>query len=71
MSKVQHQIMPGGPVHKHRKPLHFKARDNGLGFSPITIALHWIIALLVLPILAMKFLALAEPAWNPERALTL
>ncbi|WP_162067477.1 cytochrome b/b6 domain-containing protein [Burkholderia sp. THE68] len=47
MSTTQHHVMPGHPAR-------FKFRDNGLGFSPITIALHWIIALLVLSILALK-----------------
>jgi cytochrome b561 len=44
-------------------------RDNGLGFSPITIALHWIIAVLVLSII-MLAIALSTTA-DPARHLTL
>jgi superoxide oxidase len=62
MSRVQHHVVPGHPVNGYRKSTRFKTRDNGLGFSPITIALHWMIALLVLAIVVIKLAALAEPS---------
>lgn len=64
MSKVQQGVMPGHPVR-------FKFRDNGLGFSPITIALHWMIAFLVLAIIASKIAALVEPASVSQRFVNL
>lgn len=41
-------------------------RDNGLGFSPITIALHWIVAALLLSIivLAIVLSTTTDPAQN-------
>jgi len=41
---------PHGPRAQGR----FQWRDNGLGFSPITIALHWIVAALVIAIIALE-----------------
>jgi cytochrome b561 len=55
MSHVQQDVTSA-------QPIRFKFRDNGLGFSPITIALHWMIALLVLSIIASKIVGLVEPA---------
>jgi cytochrome b561 len=55
MSHIQQDVTAG-------QPIRFKFRDNGLGFSPITIALHWMIALLVLSIIASKIVGLVEPA---------
>jgi superoxide oxidase len=41
----------------------FRLRDTGLGFSPVTIALHWIVAALVLAIIALEIsLAIAHSA---------
>ena len=71
MSRIQHHVMPGHPVNEYRKAARFKTRDNGLGFSPITIALHWMIALLVLAIIAMKLVALVEPSVSSMRAVNL
>jgi cytochrome b561 len=33
-----------------------KLRDNGLGFSPITIALHWVVAALLLVIIGIEII---------------
>ncbi|AET91185.1 cytochrome B561 [Burkholderia sp. YI23] len=63
MSKAQPHLMPGS--------VRFKTRDNGLGFSPITIVLHWLIAFLVLSIIAMKIVALVAASDNAERFVNL
>jgi superoxide oxidase len=39
----------------------FQLRDNGLGFSPITIALHWIVALIVIAIIAIELMVYFAP----------
>ena len=39
----------------------FQWRDNGLGFSPVTIALHWIVAALVLSIIAIEIVLSVSP----------
>ncbi|MFM0550969.1 cytochrome b/b6 domain-containing protein [Paraburkholderia sediminicola] len=44
-----------------------KLRDNGLGFSPITIALHWLVAALLLSIIGVG-IAISETAGEVQRA---
>ncbi|CCD37850.1 cytochrome B561 [Candidatus Paraburkholderia kirkii UZHbot1] len=58
------------PIESHGHP-RFKIRDNGLGFSPITIALHWIVATLVLSIIVLKMLHSIDPAWGSPRYVNL
>ncbi|WP_241018435.1 cytochrome b/b6 domain-containing protein [Paraburkholderia sp. Tr-20389] len=48
---------PHGP----RAQRGFQWRDNGLGFSPVTIALHWIVAVLVLAIVALEIVLWVSP----------
>lgn len=64
MSHVQQDVTSA-------QPIRFKFRDNSLGFSPITIALHWMIALLVLSIIASKIVGLVEPASESARFVNL
>jgi cytochrome b561 len=64
MSHVQQDVTAA-------QPIRFKFRDNSLGFSPITIALHWMIALLVLSIIASKIVGLVEPASESARFVNL
>ena len=71
MSKVQQPFMPGNPASESRDSARFKFRDNGLGFSPITIALHWMIAVLVLSIIALKVLHSIDPALGSPRYVNL
>jgi cytochrome b561 len=52
-------------------PSRFQWRDNGLGFSPITIALHWIIAALVLAIIAIEIALRVAPNAELTRVLNL
>ncbi|MBN3762156.1 cytochrome b/b6 domain-containing protein [Burkholderia sp. Ac-20365] len=49
----------------------FQWRDNGLGFSPVTIVLHWIVALLVLSIIGIEIARFAEPDVALTRVLNL
>ncbi|MEI5995972.1 cytochrome b/b6 domain-containing protein [Paraburkholderia bengalensis] len=49
----------------------FQLRDNGLGFSRITIALHWIVALLVLSIIAIEIARSIAPGAELTRVLNL
>ncbi|MEP9325138.1 cytochrome b/b6 domain-containing protein [Paraburkholderia phymatum] len=39
----------------------FQWRDSGLGFSPVTIALHWLVAVLVLAIIALEIVLWFSP----------
>jgi superoxide oxidase len=71
MSKIQQPFMPGNPPDPSRQVPRFKLRDSGLGFSPITIALHWMIALIVLSIIALKILHAIDPAWGSVRHVNL
>lgn len=71
MSKVQQPFMPDNPAGHSRDSARFKFRDNGLGFSPITIALHWMIAVLVLSIIALKLLYSIDPALGSPRYVNL
>jgi cytochrome b561 len=48
----------------HRRGL--QLRDNGLGFSPITIVVHWVVAALVMSIMVIEVILWA--AYNPELA---
>ena len=50
---------------------HFQWRDNGLGFSPVTIALHWIVAALVLSIIGVEIALVASPNVELMRVLNL
>jgi superoxide oxidase len=54
MSKLQTQYMPGPHSGKPDSRPSFRLRDSGLGFSPITIVLHWVVAALVLSIIALE-----------------
>ena len=45
---------------RNRKPA-TALRDNGLRFSPVTIALHWLVAALVLSIIAIELIGLVRP----------
>ena len=36
-------------------------RDNGLGFSPVTIVLHWMVAALLVAILGLEIVMAAAP----------
>lgn len=56
---------------KATKATGFQLRDNGLGFSPITIALHWIVALIVLAIIAIEVLLYAAPDRELDKVLNL
>jgi len=49
----------------------FQLRDNGLGFSPITIALHWIVALIVLAIIAIEIVLYVAPNHELGKVLNL
>ncbi|TXC80670.1 cytochrome B [Paraburkholderia azotifigens] len=49
----------------------FQWRDNGLGFSPITIALHWIVAALVLAIIAIEIVQWISPGAELAKVLNL
>ncbi|AUT73291.1 cytochrome B [Paraburkholderia hospita] len=46
-------------------------RDTGLGFSPVTIALHWIVAALVLAIIGIEIALVASPNVELARVLNL
>jgi cytochrome b561 len=50
-----------------RKEVSMKLRDNGLGFSPVTIALHWIVAALLLSIIGFD-IAISQTAGEVQRA---
>jgi cytochrome b561 len=54
-----------------RAPGRFQWRDNGLGFSPVTIALHWIVAALVLSIIAIEIVLSVSPEAGLVRVLNL
>ena len=54
-----------------RAPGRFQWRDNGLGFSPVTIALHWIVAVLVLSIIAIEIVLSVSPDAGLARVLNL
>jgi superoxide oxidase len=49
----------------------FQLRDNGLGFSPITIVLHWVVALLVLAIIAIEVILYVTPDHELDKVLNL
>ena len=49
----------------------FQWRDTGLGFSPVTIALHWIVAALVLAIIGIEIALVAAPNAELARVLNL
>lgn len=49
-----------GSPSAHRKPP-TALRDNGLRFSPITIGLHWLVAALVLTIVAIEIACVVKP----------
>ena len=55
----------------HGTHAHFQWRDTGLGFSPVTIALHWIVAALVLSIIGIEIALVASPNVELMRVLNL
>lgn len=68
--------LPVSSMHDHqsneqRAHGRFQWRDNGLGFSPLTIALHWIVALLVLAIVGIEIARFAAPDVALTRVLNL
>ena len=71
MSKSHTSYMPdaqpGGPHARTR----FQLRDNGLGFSPITIVIHWIVAALVLSIIGIEIALSVSPSADLTRVLNL
>ena len=62
MSKLQTSCMPEPRSGNHRVRTGFQARDNGLGFSPVTIVLHWVVAALVLSIIGIEIALAISPA---------
>ncbi|WP_109483586.1 cytochrome b/b6 domain-containing protein [Paraburkholderia sp. C35] len=58
-------------LHSQRAQGRFQWRDNGLGFSPLTIALHWIIAALVLAIIGIEIALHVQPNAALMRVLNL
>lgn len=58
-------------VHGTHAQDHFQWRDTGLGFSRITIALHWIVAALVLAIIGIEIALFASPNVELARVLNL
>jgi cytochrome b561 len=54
MSKLQTPYVHGPQSGAPQQHAGFQMRDNGLGFSPITIVLHWVVAVLVLSIIALE-----------------
>ena len=71
MSKAQQSFMSRHSSGESPRHARFKIRDNGLGFSPITIALHWIVAALALSIIALKLAHSIDPAWGSIRYVNL
>ncbi|ALL71511.1 Cytochrome b561 (plasmid) [Paraburkholderia caribensis MBA4] len=58
-------------VHSAHVQGRFQWRDTGLGFSPVTIALHWIVAALVLAIIVIEIALVAAPDAELARVLNL
>jgi cytochrome b561 len=61
MSKLQTPYVPDLQPGGQRSRTTFQMRDNGLGFSPITIVLHWIVAALVLSIIVIEIVLSVAP----------
>ncbi|MPW19325.1 cytochrome B [Paraburkholderia sp. CNPSo 3157] len=66
MSKLQTSYVSDSRSDGERVKSRFQVRDNGLGFSPITIVLHWVVAALVLSIIAIEIALSVSP--NSELA---
>jgi cytochrome b561 len=61
MSKLQTSYVSGSHSDGERVKARFQVRDNGLGFSPVTIVLHWVVAALVLAIIAIEIALSVSP----------
>ena len=71
MSNSHMSSMNDAPSPDTRAQGRFQWRDNGLGFSPVTIALHWIVAALVLAIIAIEIVLWISPDAGLGRVLNL
>ncbi|SIT37317.1 Cytochrome B561 [Paraburkholderia piptadeniae] len=71
MSKLQTSYVSESRSHGERMKARFQVRDNGLGFSPITIVLHWVVAALVLSIIAIQIALSVSPDSGLTKVLNL
>ena len=71
MSNSPMSSMHDTQLHGQRAQGRFQWRDNGLGFSPLTIVLHWIVASLVLAIIGIEIALYAQPNAALARVLNL
>jgi len=71
MSKLHTQYMPEPQAGRPDPRAQFRLRDNGLGFSPITIVLHWVVAALVLSIIVLEVVLAVSPGAASMRVLNL
>ncbi|MBP0590887.1 cytochrome b/b6 domain-containing protein [Paraburkholderia sp. LEh10] len=71
MSKLQTSHMTDAQQGGPRAQTRFQLRDNGLGFSPITIVIHWIVAALVISIIAIEIVLSVSPGTELTKVLNL
>lgn len=71
MSKLQTSYTQEAQTSPPRVQRGFRLRDSGLGFSPITIVVHWIVAAIVLSIIAVEIMRSFAPGSELTRVLNL
>jgi superoxide oxidase len=71
MSKLQTSYRHEPQTNMTRVRSGFQFRDNGLGFSPITLIVHWIVAAVLLSILAIEVVRFFSPSVETTRVLNL
>lgn len=71
MSKLQKSSTQEPQTGMPRMKSGFRLRDSGLGFSPVTIVIHWIVAVIVLSIIAIEIVRSLAPGSELTRVLNL